>query len=176
MGILAEAGTLLVAGGGGGIFGIIGSGIKRVFAFKEREQTHRHGMEMATVEEAKDNRRHGHEVKLHELNLQAAKVETEHELLVTTEAGSWAGMEASQNAEAVLAANFNGSKWVEDFRGATRPGQTFLLWLMVLIIFFFLPQEGREQVMMTILFCASAATLWWFGDRPPKGNKLEQIT
>lgn len=183
MGVLSGVADLLSAGASGGILGILGSGVNRVMKFKEREQQHKHDLQMAGIDERADNRRaaiserederlHKHELALHDLNLKNMKAETEREVLMTREAGSWKAFEASHNTAAVEAENFDGSQWVEDYKAATRPSLTFALWLIVLIAFFFVGDAERGEIIKAAIFCATASTLWWFGDRAPEYKQI----
>ena len=61
-------------------------------------------------------------------------------------------------------------------RGLTRPSITLLLWIIAAIIFFNTPVEGRMQLVETVTFAATAATLWWFGDRGPTRGPRFDIT
>ncbi len=167
MGIVSEIGGFLVAGGGGGILGLVGSGVNRFMKHKETKTANAHALSMAEIETAKDNRRHEHEVKLHALNIEAMQAETEREVMVTRERGSWEGLTASHATAAVEAQNFKGSIWVENLKGATRPVMSFLLWVIVSFIYSLAPNELRLIIGESVVFCASASTLWWFGDRAP---------
>jgi hypothetical protein len=60
------------------------------------------------------------------------------------------------------------SVWVSNIRSLVRPMLTLLLWLVVTLIWYsVVPSEAtlREQIIGTVLYCATAATLWWFGSR-----------
>ena len=71
----------------GGLFGIVGTALGRVASYFERKQTF-----------LQEQQRWAHEYKLHELNMQARAQETEMELALAAQAGSWAGLEASIKA------------------------------------------------------------------------------
>lgn len=165
MGIIAE--ILGGAAGFGGITGLVGGLANRFFAYREKEQAHKHALDLAKVETERDNRRHGHEVTLHELNLKALEQETEREIMVTREAGSWAALAVSQEAAAGLPKGAKESQFVTDTKGLTRPILTFALWVSVLVIFFFVDGEARQVIMAGAIYCATASTLWWFADRAP---------
>jgi hypothetical protein len=61
--------------------------------------------------------------------------------------------------------------WVNAVRGLTRPFLTLLLWLIAGMIWFGADAEGRGAITETATFAATAATLWWFGDRGPRGDE-----
>jgi len=135
----------------GGLFGIVGTALGRVAGFFERRQTHR-----------QEQARWGHEYRLHELNMKARAQETEMELALAAQAGSWAGLEASIVAEA---ATGPASQWVINVLRLVRPVLTLSLWSITAWIFV---QTQNGAIAEAAVFAATAATLWWFGDRAPK--------
>lgn len=136
---------------GGGLFGLFGTALGRVAGFFERQQTIAH-----------EERRWVHEVQLLELQRVAAAQETEAELAIARTEGSWAGLEASLAAEAAIAASY---RWVGAVRALTRPLLTVLLWGITIAIWFTADFTSRASITETATFAATAATLWWFGDR-----------
>lgn len=97
----------------------------------------------------------------------ANQQEAELELAITAQQGSWEGLEASIKAEAAIG---EASKWVINLLRLVRPVLTLLLWLITGWIFA-VTQEG--SIVEAAVFAATAATLWWFGDRAPKPMKLQ---
>ena len=142
---------LTASAAGGGVFGLLGTALGRVAGFFERRQQQDH-------ERAKWQ----HETVLLELQMKADRQETEAELALAYTQGSWAGLEASMAADAAIAPSY---RWVDAVRGLTRPALTLLLWLIAAAIFFGATDEGRAAITETATFAATAATLWWFGDR-----------
>lgn len=141
----------------GGLFGILGTTLGRFAGYFEQKQQH-------TQERA----RWGHEYKLHELNMQARHQETELELALTAQQGSWAGLEASLRAEAALG---KASQWVVNILRLVRPCITLFLWIIAAVIFL---MTEDHAIIDAAVFAATAATLWWFGDRAPKPNPLSR--
>jgi len=135
----------------GGTFGIIGTVFGRVASFFERKQTF-----------AQEQKRWGHELRLHELQMRANKQETEMELAIAAQKGSWDGLRASLDADANIG---NAAQWVINILRLVRPSLTLLLWLITAWIFA-RTQDG--DIANAAVFAATAATLWWFGDRAPK--------
>ena len=135
----------------GGVFGIIGTALGRIASYFERKQ-----------EMEQERLRWGHELKLHELQMQARQQETEMELAIAEQQGSWRGLEASINADANTGA---ASKWVINTLRLVRPVLTLLLWLITAWIF---SKTGDAGIVNSAVFAATAATLWWFGDRAPR--------
>jgi len=145
--------TLGLDAAAGGVFGLIGTIFGRVSGFFEQKQAF-------TQEQA----RWTHEYRLHELNMQSREQESRIELELTAQAGSWAGLEASLKADAAIG---QASKWVINLLRLVRPSLTFLLWLITAGIFM---QTQNTAIVEAAVFAATAATLWWFGDRAPKPN------
>ena len=103
-------------------------------------------------------------MKLHELHQLAKAQETEAEITLTAQKGSWAGLEASMMADVALG---EASRWVINILRLVRPSLTLLLWIITAAIFF-VTQDSA--VIEAAVFAATAATLWWFGDRAPRMN------
>ena len=135
----------------GGLFGLIGTSLGRFARYFERKQSYR-----------QEQARWLHEYKLHELNMQARAQETEMELALAAQAGSWAGLEASIAADAQIG---QASLWVVNILRLVRPVLTLLLWLITAWIF---SRTQNGAIVEAAVFAATAATLWWFGDRAPK--------
>lgn len=136
---------------GGGLFGLVGTTLGRLAGFFETRQTIAH-----------EERRWLHEAKLLEAQNAAVDRAAEATLRETQAAGRWAGLQASLAADAALGDTY---KWVDAVRGLTRPFLTVLLWLIATLIWFSAAPADRAMITETATFAATAATLWWFGDR-----------
>ncbi len=139
----------------GGIFGLFGTALGRVAGFFERRQKNRH-----------EEKRWAHEGTLINLEMQAKSEASAQALREIAEQGSWSGLTASLEAEAAIGESY---KWVNAARALTRPLLTLLLWLITVSIWMGADAPGREAITDTATFAATAATLWWFGDRGAKG-------
>ena len=148
---MADMIGLAASAAGGGIFGLVGTALGRVAHYFERRQAQAH-----------ERARWGHETALIELQMQARAEETKAELALADARGSWAGLEASIRAEAAIAPSY---RWVDAVRGLTRPALTLMLWLIAAGIYVAADAAGRAAITETATFAATAATLWWFGDR-----------
>jgi hypothetical protein len=151
---MADVIGLAASAAGGGLFGMLGTAIGRVAGYFERRQ-----------EQAQERARWGHEVQLLELQMKAQRQETEAERMLADTTGSWRGLEASMQAEAALGKSY---AWVDAIRGLTRPALTVMLWLIAAVVFQSADPAGRTAITETATFAATAATLWWFGDRAPR--------
>jgi hypothetical protein len=150
---MADIAGLAASAAGGGLFGLLGTALGRVAGFFEKRQQLAH-----------EKARWQHEVQLIELQQAAARAETEAEIALTDLAGSWRGLDTSIAAEAAMRASY---KWVDAARGITRPVLTLLLWLIAGAIWLGASELDRSAITETATFAATAATLWWFGDRGP---------
>ncbi|MEM8616550.1 MAG: hypothetical protein AAGF20_06405 [Pseudomonadota bacterium] len=153
---MEEITGLTASAAGGGIFGLLGTALGRLAGFFEARQAQRH-----------EQARWAHEVQLIELQQAADRAETEAELALTDLQGRWEGLEASYMAEAAVGESY---RWVDAVRGLTRPVLTLLLWLIAAAIWLGAEPESRTAIVETATFAATAATLWWFGDRGQKAR------
>jgi len=151
---MADLIGLTASAAGGGIFGLVGTALGRVAGYFERRQHHAH-----------QRARWIHESELLRLQMQAKAEETEAEITLADTTGRWAGLNASMAAEAAIGASY---PWVNAIRGLTRPALTFMLWIIAVSIYLGADAAGREAIIETATFAATAATLWWFGDRGPR--------
>ena len=151
---MEEITGIAASAAGGGLFGLMGTALGRLAGYFETRQANAHERE-----------RWAHETSLLELQQAARAAETEAELAITQTAGSWAGLEASMQAEAAIGESY---PWVNAVRGLTRPVLTLLLWLIAGGIWLGASEAARGSITETATFAATAATLWWFGDRSPR--------
>lgn len=153
---MADIIGLAASAAGGGIFGLIGTVIGRVAGLVERRQDNQ-----------QERARWAHEKDIAELQMRARAEAFAAEAQLVDAAGSWAGLTASMQAEAAIGASY---RWVEAVRALTRPLLTLLLWIITGLVFLGAAAEARAAIVETTTFAATAATLWWFGDR---GNRRE---
>ena len=153
---MADIAGLAASAAGGGIFGLLGTVIGRAAGYFEHRQSQAH-----------ERARWQHEGRLAELSMAAAREESAAAERLAETAGSWKGLEASLAAEAAIGSSYG---WVNAVRALTRPVLTFLLWLITWAVFVGSGPAERGEIVETATFAATAATLWWFGDRGPKRN------
>lgn len=160
----------LSGGAMGAAFGALGSVLNRGLAlFEMRERRRDRQLELAHERE-----RWTHEVALGE-QARAGRTEEARQALALSESrGSWAGLKASLEAEAVQSPSW---PWVAAVRTLTRPVLTVMLWLLYALVFLSaasgaLQPEAAGSVIAgavdTISFSAATALTWWFGDRAPR--------
>lgn len=152
---MADILTLGLDAAAGGVFGLIGTALGRVSGIFERR-----------AENAQEKARWEHEYRLHELNMTAREQESRIELELGNQIGSWNGLTASLQADATIG---RASKWVINVLRLVRPSLTFLLWLITAGIFV---QTQNQAIVEAAVFAATAATLWWFGDRAPRPSSI----
>lgn len=148
---MADLIGIAASAAGGGLFGVLGTALGRAASYFERRQSLAH-----------EERRWQHEVTLLEMQRLADAAETEAELALEHAAGRWTGLQASLDAEAAIGSSY---PWVDAVRGLTRPFLTLLLWGIAIVIWFSAEAPDRANLTETASFAATAATLWWFGDR-----------
>lgn len=139
---------------GGGVFGLIGTIAGRITGYWETKQKLAH-----------EQKRWRHDAEMLTIRTAANREQAEANLALAETEGSWAGLKASLDADAGIESSY---RWVDAVRGLTRPVLTLLLWMITGLIFFNTPIEHRQNLIETATFAATAATLWWFGDRGPQ--------
>lgn len=151
---MAEIMGLAASAAGGGLFGLMGTALGRVAGIFEQREHHAHERAMWA-----------HQQVMLDVT-RAAERERDYAALEKVELdGRWAGLRASVQADAAIGESY---RWVSAVRGLTRPVLTFALWAITAFIFVHADVSGRSQIIETSTFAATAATLWWFGDRGPK--------
>lgn len=160
----------LTGGALGAAFGALGSILNRgIGIFEMRERRRDRQLELLHEKE-----RWAHETALGEQARSGRAEEARQALALAERQGSWAGLKASLEAEAALAASW---PWVAAVRTLTRPVLTVLLWLLYALIFLIAATGGLEPqaagsvisgAVETISFSAATALTWWFGDRAPR--------
>ena len=165
---MADIGGLLSAALGGGATGVFGQLVNRGFAVWETREK-RQDTKLAYEQET---RRWANEQELLKIQMQQASEANEQELAVTAVAGSWEGLKASLDADAKVPSSY---RWVDAVRAMVRPVLTVGSQGALLLVFFCATTSVQatiqQQVTETILFIATAATLWWFGERAPAGRR-----
>ncbi|MEM1106786.1 MAG: hypothetical protein AAGH87_10385 [Pseudomonadota bacterium] len=149
---------LAASAAGGGIFGLAGTALGRVAVFFERRQQHAH-----------EQARWRHETELAVHRDRAAAQARADQLVQAQAEGAWRGLSASIEADAAIGPSY---RWVNAVRGLTRPCLTFTLWAITFAIFVGASDESRMAITETATFAATAATLWWFGDRGPQAKQV----
>lgn len=153
----------------GGVLGVVGSIIGGVTKYFQRKQE---------MEEA--GRERAHELAMIEMQMKQGQSETENELKII-EAQVAGQMKAGSYDLGIKHQGVSG--WVNNIRSLFRPFLTLTLWVLsmaaLLLVTWPLYSDGAGVVILTaaetvdliryvvqsIVFSASAATLWWFGDR-----------
>ena len=158
----------------GGIFGLLGSVIGVGAKYLQEKQRQK-------WEKAKWDQ----EARLLKMQMEAKQIETEQELAIVAQQGSWSGLQASMEHDAGLQ---SGIPVVAGIRSLFRPFLTTVLWVLAAWVFYKIITGGLQAWMSrqetadlirymvyTTFFSASTATAWWFGDRAltPPGQKAK---
>jgi len=148
----------------GGLLGTLGTALGRVTGYFERR-----------AELGQERERWTHELQLEEMRARNAASAAESEREVARQTARFEALGDSLRGDAALD---SGYAWVSAVRALVRPILTPLLWALYLIVFFAVMNGTTDQFIAddveaefigyfiaNIAFTASAATLWWFGDR-----------
>jgi hypothetical protein len=151
---MSDIAGLAASAAGGGIFGLAGTLVGRAAHFLERRQDY-------TQERAR---------WAHQRAMLEAETATKLRILTAEEQraaieGAYSGLQASLAAEASIGETYI---WVNAVRALTRPVLTLILWLITGAVFLTTTDAARASIIDTATFAATAATLWWFGDRGPR--------
>jgi hypothetical protein len=155
----------------GGIFGLVGSGLAGVAKYFQRKQ------EQEFKKEA-----WGHEYELLKLQMQSRSQETENELAIVSQGGSYAGLKESIKADQK---DLESYRWVNAIRSLFRPILTTLLLVICFSLFRDILTENTlmlekqavteilKYIVYSLVFSSGTAIVWWFGDRAfcPPGMK-----
>ena len=169
--LLGVGASVLGSAASGGLLGLAGSVLGGVFKWLGARQE----MESRRLE-------YEQELKLQELQLRARQEETEQEIQLANTEGSWQALSDSYRADAATAER--ASPWAANIKTLFRPFLTVLLvalsaWIIWMLLGGALSSRiGADTAsalviyaVQSVVFSASAAVLWWFGDRsisPPK--------
>lgn len=142
---------LAASAAGGGVFGVLGTALGRIAGYFEQRQ-----------EQAFEEKRWAHDLALKQLVQETqSKADAAKRDMVQLQ-GQWDGLRASHAADAAIPDSY---PIVHAIRALTRPALTLLLWVITALIFFNVREDQQQKIVETSVFAATAATLWWFGDR-----------
>ena len=149
--IIDIIGTVLT----GGATGIIGSIIGKAFSFIDAWQ-----------EEKKEQR--GHERTLQMLEVQqkdrSADLENERAIVEEEQAGKIKAASYTHDSSAGIS-----YPWVAAVLRLVRPVLTLLLIVIVWVIYIRTDNAAQqEEIVLSVIYLTSTATLWWFGSRDTK--------
>ncbi|WP_421791251.1 hypothetical protein [Hyphobacterium sp.] len=164
---LFEMGTSAMSGG---LLGMLGTALGRVTGYFEQR-----------ADDAQERQRWAHELQLEEMRNQSAMQMADSENDAARIQSQYENLRESLRNDASLE---SGYRWVSAVRALVRPVLTPLLWALYLIVFFTVMSGAADRFLAeqvegdfiayfisNIAFTASAATLWWFGDRARPMNQ-----
>jgi len=135
----------------GGVTGIVGSIIGKAFSFLDY-----------WVEEKKADNEHERTLDLLELQNKIGAEEGKRAMEVAQSKVDADSRMASYKHDSVVGTN---SLWILDLLRLVRPVLTFSLIILVGILYFSSDIGGRAIIEASVIYLASSAVLWWFGDR-----------
>ena len=140
----------------GGATGIFGSVLGKVFGFVDH-----------WMEEKKAAKTHSRTLDMLRLQAEIGEKEGERELAITQAQAAADIRVASYSHDSALGVS---STWVVDLLRLVRPFLTFALIVLMGMIYFGDP-AGKDVIEASVVWAASTATLWWFGDRAMRPKK-----
>lgn len=181
-------GTLLTGVLSGGATGLIGVLIQRYFDLQHKKQDIElvklqlaNSIELARMETERA-------VRVEEIELEGKFAEADAKIMAASfqhDAAAYLDS-AAQRRRGFLGGLITLMMATVDFlRGILRPGMTAYLCALVTLMFFWARDLAERhgyhmtaehafqlvlQIVATILYAWTTATLWWFGTRPPKGK------
>ena len=137
---------LLLSVFGGGATGLFGSVLGRFLSIWETRQERKFVLEK------------------YKLDAQVRAQETARELQIIDAKVAGEALSASYKHDSKITVT---SSFVKSIRVLVRPVLTGFLWVLVGAIWFTLPEGGeyRSEIIQSILYASTTATVWWFGDR-----------
>ena len=145
--MLELIGTVLT----GGLTGVVGSVLGKAFGFLDY-----------WVEEKKADKDHARTLEMLELQSKLGAEESERELAIAEATAASSMRLASYGHDTGIGVS---STWVVDLLRLVRPLLTFVLIILVGMLYFSADAGGKATIEASVLYMASSATLWWFGDR-----------
>jgi len=164
----------------GGITGVIGNELKsrrEIKLLKIKAE-----MEQAAWPERQKEREHAlamregnfaHELKLFDLNREKAIEDAERELVTSETEFSGRALIAALKADAL---SVNVPTWVVSVRSLTRPVTLGILLFLTALIFMSSGPEIRTTIAAAVVYMASVAVLFYYGDRPSSGMRKMLLT
>ena len=179
MAIIDIIGAFSASGLLGGVTGLIGNELK---SRRELKMIRLEGeLQQASWPERQKERDHenavaarnlDHEIKLHEINANASKEESERKILADEVSNSGAGLLAAMDAdkapEATAAMEY---RFVGAIRSLVRPAALLVLFILTAFIFCFSPADVRAKIAAAVVYMTATAVLYYYGDRPSSGMK-----
>ncbi len=184
--MLALIGTLISGVLSGGATGLLGVIIQRFFDLKTKDRDltmlklqHEQALALAQIEAASAQRRAEADEFAADRAAQAREMEADGRSMVASfehDQAQYLEKSAQSNKWVVFAFTL-----VDTIRGLIRPIITTYLVVLTTMMFIWAKELAGDnalsqdqaltiigQIVATILYLASACTLWWFGSRPPK--------
>ena len=143
----------ILSAAGGGLFGLIGAGVKTFMNWKQQKLANEHEVNMA--EQSRQDM---------QLEIELSKQQGAIDLELQESDADARNLTAAISAEAEAK---GASQWVKDLKASTRPILTYLLCIMAITLVMI---ESKSEWVNEIVFLASTAVTFWFGDRP-RSNK-----
>jgi len=148
---------------GGAVTGVLGSIIGRGFQIWEQKERRKDRV----LEFEQERAKWSHEKELATMQHTMHLEEIEAESAAASELKSWDGLTSSINASASIGESY---KWVNAVLSLTRPVLTVGLIGCATGVGVLAGGDTLNRSAASFAYLATAAVLWWFGDRAPRGR------
>lgn len=148
---------------GGAVTGILGSIIGRGFQIWELKEKRKDRM----VDYEQERAKWGHEKELATMQHTMHLEEIEAESAAASELKSWDGLTSSIDASAKIGESY---RWVNAVQALTRPVLTVGLIACATAVAAMAGGDTLNRSAASFAYLATAAVLWWFGDRAPRAR------
>jgi hypothetical protein len=142
----------------GGATGVLGSILGKVFSFAD-----------FWIEEKKADSEHQRTIEMTKLQseLRSEELETEREIMIEQQAGEQRAASYAHDMSAGVS-----YPWVAAILRLIRPAITVMLIGILWFIYSTSSDFGqKETIVQSVIYMASTAVLWWFGDRAMRPKK-----
>lgn len=180
----------------GGATGLLGLLLQRYFDLKNKQQDVEiiklnlaNSVELAKMEAERLKVKVDAEVHIAETESESEKYKSDNELMAASyenDKAQYLDKESMRKEGKVAALVMFMMAFVDFFRGMLRPGMTVYLCFVVTYMFYWVRDLAAQygnlmtsdnlqvlivQIISTILYAFTTATVWWYGSRPAQPNK-----
>jgi len=141
----------LLSVGSGGLFGLIGAGVTKFMAYKDKKLTFEHEKVMASEDR-----------QTMAAETERARIQGTIDLELQESESDAANLQAATNAKGTVTKT---SPWVADLRASVRPILTYLLVFFAVAMSVWASETNPHT--KQVIFLAATAVTFWFGSRPP---------
>lgn len=179
----------------GGATGLLGLLLQRYFDLQHKKQDIEalklnlaNSVELSKMESDRARLRADTDIRISETESEAEKYKSDNELMAASyenDKAQYLDKESMRKEGKVAALVMFMMAFVDFFRGMLRPGMTVYLCFVVTYMFYWVRDLAAQygnlmtsdnlqvlivQIISTILYAFTTATVWWYGSRPAQPN------